>query len=115
VFYRYEELQADALQADRYQRAVAIAAGLPDAEIRAIEHRVVDLYLPNMDEVVQGDMSRNGFTVYLGGFDWVTFVAPPHLLSRFPEFLPLPQQTAVPEEMSEEAPGEGEVPPPPEE
>jgi hypothetical protein len=98
VFYRYEELEPGALQADRQERAAAIAAGLHESEIRSIERRTVALFCPNMREVVEGDVSRNGFTVYLGGFDWVTFATPAHVVSKFPEFLPLPQQAPMPDE-----------------
>jgi hypothetical protein len=98
VFYRYEELEPDVMLPDRLARAEAIAQGLPDAEIHAMERRQVDLHLPTLDEVVQGDVSRTGFTVYLGGFDWVTFPTPPHVLSKFPDLMPLPQQAYTPEE-----------------
>jgi len=109
VFYRYDDLQPDALQSDRYDRAVAIATGLPDAEIRSVERHMVALYLPNLGEAIEGDVSRTGLTVYLGGFDWVTFAAPPHVLARFPEYQPLPQQSST---VDEEMPGEEEIPPP---
>lgn len=97
MFYRFDELKPEELQADRYDRAIAIAAGLADCEIRSIERRVVRLFLPSMGDVVEGDVSRNGFTVYLGGFDWVTFAAPPHVISRFPDFQPLAQQSSLEE------------------
>ena len=44
-----------------------------------------------MDELVVCDITTTGLTVYLGGFDWVTFPTPQHILQRYPEFLPLPQ------------------------
>ena len=93
MFFRYDEMPIDALLDERAERAKVIAEGLASAEIRFIERRNVELYLPNLDEVVAGDVSRLGLTVYLGGFDWVTYPTPAHLLARFPEFMPLPQQT----------------------
>ena len=98
MFYRFEELQPDVILADRFERAQAIADGLPDAEIRDIDRRVVTLHLPNMKSDITGDVSRTGFTVYFGGFDWVTFVAPSQIVSKFPDLAPLTQQTYAPDE-----------------
>lgn len=98
MFYKYQSLTPDALPPDRLQRANSIAEGLPEAEILDVERRFVRLQLPNLDEVVEGDVTRTGFTVYLGGFDWVTFTTPQVLLQRFPEFMPLPQQVYATEE-----------------
>lgn len=91
MFFRWPDIPADLLSPERAERAKAIADGLPDSEIVAIERHNVKLMLPD-DEEVEGDVTQSGFTVYLGGFDWVTFPTPPHLLQKFPEFLPLPQQ-----------------------
>ncbi len=85
MFYRFEELQSDVIL-------------LPDAEIRVIDRRVVTLHLPNLKSDVTGDVSRTGFTVYFGGFDWVTFVAPSQIVSKFPDLAPLTQQTYAPDE-----------------
>ena len=43
-------------------------------------------------EIVEGDVTQSGLTVYMGGFDWITYQTPQVLLQKFPEFLPLPQQ-----------------------
>ena len=69
-----------------------IARGLPMAEIVEIERRKIKVRLFGSDEIVPGDITQSGFTVYLGGFDWVTFSTPQHILQKFPEDLPLPQQ-----------------------
>lgn len=98
MFYRIEDLQPDVIMEDRYERAAAIAQALPDAEIRTIDRRQVTLFLPAAGAEVVGDVSRSGFTVYLGGFDWVTYPAPPQILAKFPELAPLPQQTFSPDE-----------------
>lgn len=94
MFYKYQSLTPDALLPERLERAKLIAEGLPEAEIVNIERRFVRLKLPNIDEEIEGDVTRSGFTVYLGGFDWITFPTPPVLLQQFPEFMPLPQQQA---------------------
>jgi len=92
VFYKYPDVPLTALAVDRAERIEAIAQGLPRAEIETIVRRMVSLRLPTLEAPVDGDVAQSGFTVYLGGFDWVTFPTPPHLLQKFPEFLPLPQQ-----------------------
>jgi hypothetical protein len=50
------------------------------------------LQVPGVDKPVTGDLARSGFTVYLGGFDWVTYPTPAFLLQKFPDLMPLPQQ-----------------------
>ncbi|MFN2115495.1 MAG: hypothetical protein ACK2T6_07250 [Anaerolineae bacterium] len=92
MFHQYKSLTPNALPPEKAERAALIAAGLPDSEIVNIVRRTVTLHLPNLDEDIEGDVTHNGYTVYLGGFDWVTFPTPPHLLQHFPEFVPLPQQ-----------------------
>lgn len=97
MFHKYRSLTPNALSPERSDQATLIAAGLPDSEIVSILRRAVTLYLPNIDENIDGDITHNGLTVYLGGFDWVTFPTPPHLLQKFPEFVPLPQQAYPPD------------------
>jgi hypothetical protein len=97
LFYKYQALTPNALAPRKSERATMIAAGLPESEIVDIERHFVRLYLPNLGETIDGDVTNRGFTVYLGGFDWVTFPTPPHLLQKLPEFMPLPQQAFIPE------------------
>ncbi len=92
MFYKWPNVPFESLQSDKAERVKAIAVGLGEAEIEEIRRRFVTLKLPNLDEAVEGDVTQTGITVYLGGFDWVTFPTPPQVLQKFPEFLPLPQQ-----------------------
>jgi hypothetical protein len=92
LFYKYPDIPMAALSGDKAERIEAIAAGLPEAEILGITRKMVRLRLPTLAEPVDGDVTQSGFTVYLGGFDWVTYNTPQHVLQKFPEFLPLPQQ-----------------------
>ncbi|MCB0215173.1 MAG: hypothetical protein H6648_01415 [Caldilineae bacterium] len=92
MFYKWPNVPPNALTEDRAERAERIAAGLAKAEIGDITRRMVTLKLPDTGELVEGDITQSGFTVYLGGFDWMTYSTPPQLLQKFPEFLPLPQQ-----------------------
>lgn len=92
MFVRYQDIIPEMLPPDRWARASAIAAGLPDSEIVEIARHIATLRVAGVDGSVTGDVTGTGFTVYLGGFDWVTYPNPPHLLSRFPDLMPLPQQ-----------------------
>jgi len=98
LFHKYQDLAPGALPEHSAVRADAIAAGLPKADVLDVERRVVTLHVPGIEGDVVGDITRMGFTVYLGGFDWVTFQTPQHLLHKFPEFMPLPQQVLNPED-----------------
>jgi hypothetical protein len=99
LFIKVQDMTPELLPPDRLARAEAIAAGLPDSEIIDIERHVASLRIADVDGLVTGDVTTTGFTVYLGGFDWVTYPSPPHLLARFPDLMPLPQQVfSVPEE-----------------
>ena len=95
MFYKVEELQPGALSQERVALVEQIESGLPKAEIVAIDRRNVTLTLPDGTEIV-GDVAPSGFTVYLGGFDWVTFKTPAPVLHRFPQFMPLPQAPIAP-------------------
>jgi len=92
LFFKWPNVPADALTDDRFERAKVISDELAQAEIVEIIRRNVKLRLPESETVVEGDVTQSGFTVYLGGFDWVTFPTPQRLLQKFPEFMPLPQQ-----------------------
>jgi hypothetical protein len=92
LFFKYPSIPPGAITSDRLEHMHALAEGLPRAEIVEIQRRQVKLRLPGVEQLVEGDVSQSGFTVYLGGFDWVTFPTPQHLLQKYPEFLPLPQQ-----------------------
>ena len=96
MFYKYHELIPESLSPETYARALVIGDGLTDSAVIEIDRRYVTLQLPNSPDPVIGDVSRTGFTVHMGGFDWVTYPTPHHLLQKFPEFMPLPQQTYVP-------------------
>jgi hypothetical protein len=99
LFLKYQELDPEFLPPERWERATSIAVGLPNAEVVEIERRSVKLRMPETDDLVDGDVSRTGFTVYLGGFDWVTYPTPQYLLQKFPDLMPLPQQVFnVPDE-----------------
>ncbi len=88
----------DVIAEDRAKRAEAIAQGLAEAEIGAIERRHIVLSLPTLEEPIEGDVTQSGITFYLGGFDWITYPTPPQVLQKFPQFLPLPQQVFRDEE-----------------
>jgi hypothetical protein len=98
VFLKYPDIPPGALSPENAELVEAIAQGLQRSEIVDVQRRFVQLQLKNLEEPVNGDVSSAGFTVYLGGFDWVTFATPQHLLQRFPEFVPLPQQAYPGEE-----------------
>jgi hypothetical protein len=91
VFLKYPDINQGSLEPDKAAWVETIAQGLQRAEVLDVRRRFVTLRLRSDDETVEGDVTSSGFTVYLGGFDWVTFPTPPQLLQRFPEFLPLPQ------------------------
>ena len=95
MFFNYQDLKSGSLSPERQALAERIAAGLPKAEVIGTERRNVRLRLPD-DTVIEGDVTASGLTVYLGGFDWVTFETPPRILQQFPQFLPLPQQVMAP-------------------
>ncbi len=101
MFLKYPDVPAGALTAEKAARVEAIAQGLQRSEIVDIRRRFVTLKLRTAEDLVEGDVTATGFTVYLGGFDWVTFPTPQHILQRFPEFLPLPQQVYQGEEEEE--------------
>jgi len=92
VFLKYPDIPPSALSPEKTDRVEAIAQGLQRSEVVDVRRRFVTLRMRGSEELVEGDVTASGFTVYLGGFDWVTFHTPQHLLQRFPEFLPLPQQ-----------------------
>jgi hypothetical protein len=96
VFFRYGEISEGALSQDKADKADVIAAGLGDAELSEIQNRFVKLKVPGMDAPLDADVSLAGLTVYLGGFDWVTYPTPQGILQHFPEFLSLPQQVYRP-------------------
>lgn len=89
MFYKYPDLPQGAFDPDRRERIERVAEGLAKAEIVDLKRRTVQFELPG-GERVSGDISPTGFTVYLGGFDWVTFPTPPQLLLKFPQFVPTP-------------------------
>lgn len=92
MFYKYPNFPPGAFDDDRLERIERIAAGLPKAEIIEMKRKVIEFELPK-GERVTGDIAPTGFTVYLGGFDWVTFQSPPQLLLKFPQFVSLPPPT----------------------
>lgn len=92
MFYRWPDIPENGLTPERARMAEAIAVGLPKAEIIDANRRFVRFRVPGIDRVIEGDVTQAGLTVYLGGFDWVTYPTPNHILQRFPQYLPLPQQ-----------------------
>ena len=92
MFLDYEELVPEILSPDRLEWARAIGLGLDKSEIVDVLRRTVTLSIPGVGKPVVGDLARSGFTVYLGGFDWVTYPTPSYLLQKFPDLMPLPQQ-----------------------
>ncbi len=92
MFMNYPDIPPGALAPEKQEWVNTVAQGLQRAEIVKIRRQFVTLRLRNADDVIEGDVSPTGYTVYLGGFDWVTFPTPQHVLQRFPELLPLPQQ-----------------------
>ncbi len=92
MFYRWPDIPENGLTRERAEIAAAIAAGLPKAEIVDHDRRFVRFRIPGHDRVFEGDVTQAGVTVYLGGFDWVTYPSPNHILQYFPQYLPLPQQ-----------------------
>lgn len=92
MFFRWPNVPPEAVNPDVSERLKIIADNLINAEIVEIERHNVKLQVPELDQVLAGDVTQSGFTIYLGGFDWVTFPTPPRLLQKFPEFMPLPQQ-----------------------
>lgn len=103
MFYRWPNVPVGTLAEDREKLAKEIAEGLVESEIDSVERRVVTLKFPNIDEPLEADVTQSGITFYLGGFDWVTYPTPPHILQEFPQFLPLPQQVFRDQEQEEEA------------
>lgn len=92
MFFKWPSVPPTALTQERLDFAERVAAGLPKATISEVERRKIKLKLPGNGEIVEGDITQSGYTVYLGGFDWITFPTPQFLLQKFPEYLPLPQQ-----------------------
>lgn len=92
MFYKLDELKPGALSVERVELVERIEAGLKKAEIVKILRRHITVELPS-GERINGDVAPSGFTVYLGGFDWVTFKSPAQVLQKFPQFMPLPQTT----------------------
>ncbi|MCE7939367.1 hypothetical protein DCC79_13625 [bacterium] len=92
MFFKWPNIPPDSMTPERMAYADEVGEALPRAEIVEIQRRIVKLKLPDSDTVVEGDVTQSGFTLYLGGFDWVTFPPPPKVLQKFPEFMPLPQQ-----------------------
>jgi hypothetical protein len=92
LFYKWPNIPPDSVAPERAEYIQQVAHGLPKSEIVEIKRKIVKLRIPEIDNVIEGDVTQSGFTVYLGGFDWVTFPTPPRLLQKFPEFMPLPQQ-----------------------
>jgi len=101
LFFKWPNLPPDSLSPERTEYTQAVGEGLPKAEIVEVKRKLVKLKLPDTDEVIEGDVTQSGFTLYLGGFDWVTFPTPPKLLQKFPEFMPLPQQVFKSDEVDE--------------
>ena len=97
MFFKYPDIEEGSLAPEKDQRVIEIAAVLPKSEIVSMQRRFVELRGADGD-VVTGDVAPGGFTVYLGGFDWVTFPTPQHVLLHYPELMPLPQQPYRPDE-----------------
>ena len=91
MFFKYPDIPSGSLSPEREERAKYLADRLPRSKIVDVENRRVVLELVETGELVAGDVAHAGFTVYFGGFDWVTFPIPQHVLQKFPQFLPLPQ------------------------
>lgn len=91
MFFKYPDIPPGSLAEDRELRAKFLGERLPRSKIVDIRNREVTLELVDNGEHVVGDVAHAGFTVYFGGFDWVTFPTPQHVLQKFPQFLPLPQ------------------------
>ncbi len=89
MFYQYPNFPPGAFDDDRLERIERIAHGLAKAGIVQLKRKVIEFELPG-GERVSGDIAPTGFTVYLGGFDWVTYPSPPQLLLKFPQFIPMP-------------------------
>lgn len=92
MFYQYPNFPPGAFDDDRLERIERIANGLAKAGIVELKRRVIEFELPG-GERVTGDIAPTGFTVYLGGFDWVTYPSPPQLLLKFPQFIPMPSSS----------------------
>jgi hypothetical protein len=92
VFFRYPDILEGELAPEKQQRTEHIAADLPDAEIVSIARKFVILRGERCGDF-EADVTPTGVTVYLGGFDWVTFPTPPHILQEFPELIPAPTPT----------------------
>lgn len=91
MFFKYPNIPAGSLSQEREERAKFLADRLPRSTIVDTDNRFVTLELVDTGEQVRGDVAHSGFTVYFGGFDWVTFPTPQHVLQKYPQFLPLPQ------------------------
>ncbi len=92
MFYRWPDIPENGLTPERAELAQTIASGLPSAEIVDYDRRFVRFRVAGLERVFEGDVTQAGITVYLGGFDWVTYPTPNHILQVFPQYLPLPQQ-----------------------
>ena len=95
MFYKYPYFPPGAFDDDRLEKIERIANGLAKAGIVDLKRRMIQFELPG-GELVSGDIAPTGFTVYLGGFDWVTYPSPPQLLLKFPQFMPLPAASPPP-------------------
>jgi hypothetical protein len=95
MFYKVEKLQPGELSIEKVARVELIEAGLPKSKIIEINRKYITVELSDGTEIV-GDVAPSGFTVYLGGFDWVTFKTPSPILHKFPQFMPLPQAPLPP-------------------
>jgi len=89
VFFTYPDIQEGSLAPEKADRVIVIAEALPTVEIVRIERKFVTLRGPTIGDM-EADVTPTGVTVYLGGFDWVTFPTPPHVLQEFPDLIPLP-------------------------
>jgi hypothetical protein len=92
VFFRYPEILEGELAPEKQQRTEDLAADIPDAEIVSVLRKFVILRGSRCGDF-EADVTPTGVTVYLGGFDWVTFPTPPHILQEFPELIPAPVQS----------------------
>lgn len=91
MFFRYPDIKDGSLAPEKAEHVHSLAEELPESEIVDTKRRFVTLRTPSGD-VIEADVSPSGLTVFLGGFDWVTFPTPQQVLMHYPELMPLPQQ-----------------------
>ena len=91
MFFRHSDLLEGALSHEKAARAADVGERLQNSLILNIKRKFVTLDI-GLGEPLTADVGPGGITVYLGGFDWVTYPTPQHILQNFPEYLPLPQQ-----------------------